>query len=181
MLRSSKYVKCLHIYNEKRKARYRLVNQVDKKCTTCNSSFKTGYKHQVRCKNCIPRRLEQSIIKCVVCKKEFQKKRQKQVHCSETCYVKTYYYKRDIFKRRFYSRTRESKERGAHGKHSFVEWTDLKKRLNYQCQICKRFEPEIKLTIDHIVPISRGGTNHIENIQPLCQSCNSKKGNKIYA
>ena len=34
------------------------------------------------------------------------------------------------------------------------------------------------LTIDHVVPISRGGSNHMDNLRPLCRPCNSRKHNK---
>ena len=68
-----------------------------------------------------------------------------------------------------------AKRKGAKGNHVLAEWEALKKKCNYTCQICGCKEPEIKLTKDHIIPISKGGTNDIGNIQPLCKSCNCRK------
>lgn len=38
---------------------------------------------------------------------------------------------------------------------------------------------KIKLTIDHIVPISKGGISKPGNLQVLCEFCNTKKANRI--
>lgn len=51
----------------------------------------------------------------------------------------------------------------------------LCERDGEKCQGCGR---EDGLTIDHIKPIALGGTNDIDNLQLLCQSCNSSKGMK---
>lgn len=74
---------------------------------------------------------------------------------------------------------RNSRKRLNGGILKIQEWRDMKREYNFRCRICFLKEPKIKLTIDHIVPISKGGLNTIDNIQPLCVSCNSKKGNTI--
>jgi hypothetical protein len=49
-------------------------------------------------------------------------------------------------------------------------------KYNFQCVACGSTD---KLTIDHIKPVSKGGTDDMSNLQILCKSCNSKKGSKI--
>ena len=46
------------------------------------------------------------------------------------------------------------------------------------CAGCRILFPFRNLTIDHIIPQSRGGTDHLENLQLLCGACNSLKGDR---
>src|SRR5712692_9704637 len=65
------------------------------------------------------------------------------------------------------------------GSFTSQEWINLCAYYNYTCLRCGRQEPDIKLVADHVVPIFRGGASDITNIQPLCFSCNARKGTKI--
>lgn len=80
------------------------------------------------------------------------------------------------------ARVRNNKRRahivGNGGTITKEEWKWLKEFYNYTCLCCGRREPEIKLTLDHVLPLTMGGKNVIENAQPLCQPCNSSKHNK---
>jgi 5-methylcytosine-specific restriction endonuclease McrA len=62
------------------------------------------------------------------------------------------------------------------GEFTQQEWTDLCNKYGNICLCCGKKK---KLTADHIIPLSLGGTSNIDNIQPLCQSCNSKKRVRI--
>lgn len=58
----------------------------------------------------------------------------------------------------------------------------IKQRDNYACKYCSASiakEPNLLLEIDHIVPVSRGGLSHPDNLQTLCWRCNRKKSNKL--
>ncbi len=65
------------------------------------------------------------------------------------------------------------------GTHTFLEWEKLRRDWNFICLGCGVQEPAVKLVQDHIIPLSRGGSDVIDNIQPLCHSCNSIKRDKI--
>jgi len=55
------------------------------------------------------------------------------------------------------------------------QWLELCEKYEHCCVACGERR---KLTPDHIVPLSKGGSNGIDNIQPLCGHCNSAKRTK---
>lgn len=74
---------------------------------------------------------------------------------------------------------RRARKRQAPGCFTGGEWAALCAMYNHTCLCCSRCEPDVKLVPDHVIPLVKGGSNAIENIQPLCVSCNSKKAVRI--
>jgi 5-methylcytosine-specific restriction endonuclease McrA len=60
--------------------------------------------------------------------------------------------------------------------YTAAEWEALLRYVGHRCVACGCDGP---LSADHIIPLFRGGPNTIDNIQPLCISCNSRKGVRI--
>ena len=46
---------------------------------------------------------------------------------------------------------------------------------------CARCGRTAGLTIDHVIPVSRGGTHRLSNLQLLCEDCNADKSNRLDA
>ena len=47
----------------------------------------------------------------------------------------------------------------------------------FTCQYCIKPFPQSQLTMDHVLPLSKGGKTNWENIVTACRPCNGKKGN----
>lgn len=64
------------------------------------------------------------------------------------------------------------------GRHTKEEWLVLQARFGWSCVACLKV-PAMRgslLARDHVIPISKSGSDSIDNIQPLCFRCNSVKG-----
>lgn len=68
--------------------------------------------------------------------------------------------------------------KNAEGSFTENEWKDVCEKHGNKCLRCGKTDNN--LTVDHIVPLIKGGDNYITNIQPLCYSCNcSKRDNTV--
>jgi 5-methylcytosine-specific restriction endonuclease McrA len=77
-------------------------------------------------------------------------------------------------KRAALDHARRTRVAGNGGRYTAQEWKDLCNHYGNRCLSCGR--TDVKLTVDHVIPLKLGGVNTIENLQPLCKNCNSSKG-----
>jgi 5-methylcytosine-specific restriction endonuclease McrA len=74
---------------------------------------------------------------------------------------------------------RQSRLRGKRWhKEDKAKWQGVIEKYGNQCVCCGADggEDGMLLVIDHVIPLSKGGKDNMNNIQPLCAECNSRKG-----
>ena len=73
---------------------------------------------------------------------------------------------------------RAARERG---RHTAQEWFALVRSVDSTCYYCglqcRRWPNHMRITKDHKLPVSRGGSDAIDNIVVACKRCNSEKSN----
>jgi len=73
---------------------------------------------------------------------------------------------------------RRAMKMNADGSYTAEEFIKLCNYYNWTCLYCGKKLDEITVTADHVTPLSKGGSNYIENIVPACLHCNVSKNNK---
>lgn len=66
---------------------------------------------------------------------------------------------------------KDKKRKSLSHKHRYM----IFERDNFTCQYCGRKAPDVQLEADHIVPVSKGGSNKPENLITACWECNRGK------
>jgi 5-methylcytosine-specific restriction endonuclease McrA len=69
-------------------------------------------------------------------------------------------------------RNRRARAKQSPGQFTREDWLAILDRYGHKCLCCGT---KGELQPDHVIPLSVGGTNTVDNIQPLCGACNRKK------
>lgn len=170
------------VWQEKRFKRIGLSRITIKNCVDCASKF-VARNAVVRCHSC-------RHSKCVSCGVAYERTERYQRYCSDECGEEAKLASRREIRR---------KRRKAFGKHwrkrcralglpyENVSRSVVFERDRWRCQICGVATPkhlqgsshDRAPTLDHRIPLSRGGPHLYSNVQCACRRCNTLKGNRI--
>ena len=99
-------------------------------------------------------------------------------HAAKRCAEKRVYYQvvRKLRDRTVLGRLKETlkkENRRASGSITADQWNVICFLFGSRCAYCGQLR---HLTMDHVIPVSKGGSSDFGNIVPACQPCNSSKG-----
>lgn len=104
---------------------------------------------------------------------EYAKKNRESVHKYKLAWQKTEKGRKASLQS---TRRRIARKMNATGSHTIDEFYEICAEHEDHCLMClKKFERK-ELSIDHVVPLSCGGSDSSDNLQPLCRVCNATKG-----
>lgn len=126
-------------------------------------------------------RLEPKTSMRIICKVSYTSPRGKNRYQKEKSYgfsdIKAYYQRVEIQLKKQSAKEYQQKQERSKMSAS-LRYTVLR-RDRFRCQICGATQADgVKLHVDHIVPISKGGKTELSNLRTLCEQCNLGKGNK---
>lgn len=164
--------------------RHKAIYAKPKNCQYCNQNF--DWKAYVKyCSNSCKRlaqnarnRAKKSFSICAICNRQaIGSAGWVRKYCSFECQLKGIYGGKPPLSERSRKAQRNMRERHAPGltyleiRHLRIQW----QKDGLVCVYCAGpFD-----TIDHVIPLTRGGDNMKSNLVPACRSCNSSKGQKL--
>ena len=95
-------------------------------------------------------------------------------YCSLKCKTHTTDHKKIVRARVFQARKNREKNAPGHATKEQVRWRI--EMTGGMCYLCG----DVATAIDHVIPLSRGGSNWPANMRPVCKRCNSKKRHRTY-
>lgn len=88
------------------------------------------------------------------------------------------YYAENADRYAAYEHARRARELGAPGEFTREEWLEKLRLYGRLCAWCGEYITGV-IHRDHVIPLSKGGSNYIENIVPSCATCNLRKSAKM--
>lgn len=114
--------------------------------------------------------------KCVVCQIDVEQFRRKCTNCIDSAHRAKESKKGFVRRKRIKAQEYES-----------IDVISVFEKHKWVCQQCRCKTPKTNIsktlpdapTLDHIIPVSKGGGHLYSNVQLLCRACNTSKGNRI--
>lgn len=157
-------------------------------CPQCGVAFPCRHRARVYCsRKCINAHARRTKVREIAAAKlRWRKNRPEHVKAYEKRYEMTHRaQRREAERRRFLKdphkfhakeHARRARRVNAPGTYTAATLKKLFTVLGRVCLCCH--DSRKKITVDHVRPLAAGGSNDLLNLQPLCSSCNSKKGVK---
>ena len=173
------------------KGQYSLIHH--RVCKVCDKNFVSRSVRNERCSSCITHGKKHKLLNvryekgiCVICDSEFTGRvsdcRPMKLTCSGKCQLKYARKQKGYNSSSHFSRAKQNGSIREHVVNKKVFMRD-----KYICQCCgikcspKKTNVVAKDAprLDHIIPLSKGGSHTYDNVQTLCYYCNAQKSNKI--